>query len=114
MSNSRIEIKDLSVMIHIGVTETERIKEQEILITVEIIPFNYPPEDDNIESAVNYSTIREEIIEIAKNSKFRLIESLAKMIANNIKNKYNLKQISVTIKKFPYSDVKYVGFSITI
>ncbi len=114
MQNCRIEINNLKAYVNIGITEEERSRKQRISITAEIIPKNYPPENDSIDEVVNYSNIREDILDICRNSSFNLIESLAKSIANNIKNKYNVDRVTVKIMKFPYSDVNYVSFDITV
>jgi len=113
--NQKITLKDIKANIHIGVTEEERQKRQEILITLELIPIiDSPPKNDSIEETVNYSKIREEVLEISNSRSFNLLETLCWVIADNIKNNFKVEQVTVIAKKFPYKDVDYVSYSITI
>jgi len=111
----KITIKDIEANIHIGVTENERINKQKILLTIEIIPLmDVPPKRDNIEETINYSEIRIDVLKILNSKVFNLLETLCLQIAKKIKDDYNVKEVSVTIKKFPYKDVDYVSYSLTI
>jgi len=111
----KITLKDIKTNIHIGITENERNNEQKVLITVEIVPsINIPLKNDSIYETINYSEIRETILNISSSRSFNLLETLCWKIAKTIKNNFKIDKISVTVKKFPYNDVEYVSYSLTI
>ena len=115
MFKQKITLKDIKANIHIGVTESEKKKKQKVLITVEIIPLmGTPPKRDNIEETINYSKIRDDTIKLSNNKTFNLLETLCWEIAKMIKDNFKVAEVSVTAKKFPYKDVNYVSYSLTI
>jgi len=111
----KIILNEISTNIRIGITESERAKRQKLVISIEIVPIvNYTEIKDNIYNTINYSMIRQDVKTLLRNSKFNLIETVAAEIAKHIKNHYQIKSVTITIKKFPYKDTKYIAYSLTI
>lgn len=110
-----ISIKDLAIRVHLGVTDRERRKGQKILVSIDAQPEeDYRKIQDSLDHTVDYSSIRKAIQSIMKTAQFKLIETVAARIAHHIYDNYRVKQVTVTIKKFPYRDTKWVGYRLTI
>jgi dihydroneopterin aldolase len=104
-------IRDLALRIHIGVSEREKRKKQKILISIETEPEMAPSQvRDSIDKSVDYSSMRAGILSLLKNSRHNLIETVADRVAGYILDNFMVKQVSVTVKKFPYRDAKFVGY----
>ena len=111
----KIVIEDLALNISIGTTERERSKKQRILLTIEIEPeAQYESINDDIDKTINYSSVRKDIKRLIKTDHFRLIETVAKIIGQHLKSNYNIRSVTVCVKKFPYRDTKYVAYSLTM
>ena len=93
-----IEIEDLEVWCHIGVSSVERACPQKILISV-----TYPvplPEKDKIESTVDYAKVAESVRqEVCKHPR-ELIETLARDVCENLKSSFGITPSKIRIKKF--------------
>ncbi|MGQ9615950.1 MAG: dihydroneopterin aldolase [Spirochaetota bacterium] len=112
---STLFINDLCVKAHIGVYEKERRNKQPLLISVEVEhEIDYENFKDSIDETIDYSSLRKEIKNIARTSKFNLIESFALKIARLLKENYRVRSVSVTIKKFPYGDAAFVGCRVSL
>lgn len=79
----KIFIKDLLVRCHIGINDEEKQEPQDIMVNVEITAdvassIAY----DDLSKAVDYRPVYTHILEIAKTSRFNLIETLADTIAD--------------------------------
>jgi dihydroneopterin aldolase len=111
----RIILEEITVRVHIGVTKTERKRRQRMSMSIELYPAVDPNGiDDNIESTVNYSSVRQDVIRIMNNSTHRLIETVARKTADHIKKNYQVKLVRVTVKKYPYRDTKAVSYILEI
>jgi D-erythro-7,8-dihydroneopterin triphosphate epimerase len=77
-----IEIQDLLVRTVIGVGEEERRDKQDVLISAVLeTDTSRPGKTDDLADAVNYRTITKNILALAEQSEFRLIERFAEEIA---------------------------------
>jgi dihydroneopterin aldolase len=104
-------IQDLALRIHIGVTERERKKKQKILISIETEPEMVSGQvRDSIGNTVDYSSMRSGIRTLLMDSRHNLIETVADKVAGYVLDNFMVKQVSVTVKKFPYRDTKFVGY----
>jgi len=111
----QIFIKNLAVKVHVGVTEKERKKSQLLLVSIEATPINkYSNIRDVLENTIDYSSIRSSVKTLLKNSRFHLIETIAGEIAHLIKNTYSVRNLTVTVKKFPYKDTEWVGYRLSL
>lgn len=112
----RIIIKGAGFNCHIGVSEKERAKKQEIIIDAELF-FDIPKNlNDDVQNTVNYSDVHELIKNIAEKSQFKLIEALAEKIAKEILSSCKIKKITVKIIKpaaFKSKNAEYAAVEIT-
>lgn len=78
----QIEICDLLVRIHIGITAEERSKAQDVVINVILhTDTRAAAASDNIDDAVNYRTLNKQIVALAEASNFNLLETLVHRLA---------------------------------
>ncbi len=104
-------IQDLAAQIHIGVTEREKRKKQKILISIEAEPEMASGQiRDSLRNTVDYSSMRTGVLSLLKNSSHNLIETVADEIAGYVLKNFMVRQVSVTVKKFPYRDTKFVAY----
>lgn len=111
-----IEIKDMSVHCIIGVYDEERLKPQELLITIKCqINLDENQDLDNIDNVTSYADLKSEITDFVSSSKYKtlekLITELQKVILKKfpidiqlleinkivIAKKYNAQKVSISI-----------------
>ena len=113
-----VVIEDLSLRVHVGVTDRERSRKQRILVSVEIDREVRPGEiGDRIEGAIDYSEVRSGIAGLVESASFNLIETIAERIALSLKGRYAERGVGVlrvTVKKFPYRDARYVAYRMSL
>ncbi len=111
----RIILEDIRVRTFIGVSEKERARKQRLSVSIELEPaVKFEEIDDNIENAVNYSSIRKDVKALLKEPRCKLIETMAALLAHHIMDTYPVKSATVRVQKFPYKDTKSVTCSFTL
>lgn len=95
-----IFIKDLLLKCTIGVSDTERIHKQPIAINVNLsIDTKKAALTDNVSDTVDYKKIYLGIIDIAENSSFKLLETLADHIAKFCLQDKRIEQAKIRVEK---------------
>ena len=78
----RILIQDLLVRCIIGVNEDERKQKQDVLINLTLTAdLSKAGKSDRFEDTVDYRGIKKQVMALAENSQFHLVEALAEAIA---------------------------------
>ena len=99
-STDFVKIKGLKVNAVIGVFDWERAIEQPLLIDVSIATdISEAGKSDDINDAINYKEVCDDITELCQQTKALLIERLAELIAAHILSKYNTTQVEVSVAK---------------
>ena len=102
--SSQLELKDLLLNLHLGITKQEQLNKQPVYIDISI-ENNTPPlgcETDNIKNTLCYDDLSKTITESCSIKTYNLIEHLCQDIVDIIKIKVqNKTKISVTVKKSP-------------
>jgi D-erythro-7,8-dihydroneopterin triphosphate epimerase len=95
-----LKIKNLLLRCYIGFNPHEIGKKQDVLINIRI-EFDSSAEEktDNPEDALNYKTLSKEIIGRVENSRFNLLESLAKMVLDTVMENKRVFKTEVEIDK---------------
>lgn len=91
-------IKDLAVQTKIGIYNWEQAIRQRLNIDLEI-PINISKCNDKIENTVDYEKLCSAITEYVENNSFSLIETVAESVAELIKTKFNVNNVTVAISK---------------
>tara|TARA_B100000586_G_C19943845_1_gene356685 strand:+ start:322 stop:669 length:348 start_codon:yes stop_codon:yes gene_type:complete len=96
----KVFIKDLEVETVIGIYDWEREVRQLISISLEMdFDLKKAGRSDKIEDTLNYKKISKRIIKLAESSKNKLIENLAKKIADTVLSEFPISSIVVTLEK---------------
>ena len=99
-STDFVKIKGLKVNAVIGVFDWERAIEQPLLIDVTMATdISKAGKSDDINDAINYKEVCDDITELCQQTKALLIERLAELIAEHILSKYNTTQVEVSVAK---------------
>lgn len=107
---SRINIVDLEVFYHVGVTDEERANPQRLLITVEMdFDFSAASLTDRVEKTINYFEVAQELLKYGERRSWKLLEKLAANLADHIINRFRPEVVSIEIKKFPIPQARYVS-----
>ncbi len=112
----KIFIKDLELMMSIGIYEHERAKKQRVIVNIKA--FVEPPamgwQNEDIKESVSYEELVNEITELPKSQHFELVETFAEKIAQSCLGKTNVKSVNIHIEKPDIIEgVESVGVEIT-
>jgi dihydroneopterin aldolase len=109
----KIVLEEITIKAHIGVTSKERKRRQRMSVSVELYPTIEPNGiNDTIERAVNYSSVRQDVIRLLNTGTYKLIETAALQIAEQVRKQYNVKSVRVTVRKYPYRDTNAVSYTL--
>jgi len=107
---SRINLVDLEVFYHIGITDAERAKPQRLLITVEMdYDFSIAAQSDRLDRTINYFEVAQELLKYGEGRNWILLEKLTANVADFIMNRFKPEAVTVEIKKFPIPQAKHVS-----
>ena len=104
-----ILIQDIKMRLHIGVTEKERRKRQKVFVSLEMRPEGETHGEDMLEHTIDYSAVRRGLHSLLRDTRFKLIETVAERSAQYVLDNFSARHVTVTVKKFPYRDTAYVG-----
>ncbi len=95
-----IFLSGLKVKAHIGVTEEERNKLQELRFDMQIeLHHKNRFENDDLSETIDYAAIEKIICEETEKSNFKLLETLGETIISQIKRVFTFKEIEIKISK---------------
>ena len=95
-----IEIKDMSVQCIIGVYDEERLKPQELLITIKCqINLDENQDLDNIDNVTSYADLKSEITDFVSSSKYKTLEKLITELQKVILKKFPIEIQLLEINK---------------
>ena len=111
----KILISDLTLLISIGIHDFEKTKKQEVKFNISIdINSSLVPNENNLNSIVNYETIVKTITKLAKNKHYELLETLAEDIFDQLFKNINIQKIKLKIEKTQIiKNTSSVGIEIT-
>lgn len=97
-TRTRIEIRGLQVFGHHGVHAYERERGRWFLVDAALdVP---APEEDELESTVNYTDVVETICELSGSRQFRLLESFARALAEGLLARFpKIERARVRVRK---------------
>ncbi|HBC87643.1 MAG TPA: dihydroneopterin aldolase [Lentisphaeria bacterium] len=96
----KIIIRDLKIPAIIGTYGWERKKKQNIILNIEIsCDLRKAGRSDNLEDTINYKTLKKQIIDHIRKSKYFLIEKAAGAVAELCLATKGVKKAKVTVDK---------------
>lgn len=109
-----IRLEQIEVLANIGVPDDERAQPQRLTISLSLWPARSATElNDNIENAVNYADVCEEVRAFVQSRRDRLIETLADALAARLLDGFPITRVALEIRKFILPKVKFVSVSVT-
>lgn len=95
-----IDIKDLLVRAIVGINDDERTNRQDVLINISLeTDTRAAARSDDIADAVNYRTVTKQVIALAEESQFLLVERMAEEIARICLSDVRVERVAVGIEK---------------
>jgi dihydroneopterin aldolase len=93
-------VKDLRIETIIGIYDHERTSKQTVVFDFEMAAdVAKPGASENIEDALNYKTLTDNIINFVEQSEFLLIETLAEKVASIILDDFSVPAVKLTLHK---------------
>ena len=109
-----VRIEQIEVLAHIGVPDEERGQPQRLTISVRFWPSRLAAElNDDIDNAVNYAEVCDEVRRFVQSRRDRLIETLADALATCLLEAYAMDRVMIEIRKYVLPDVKFVSITVT-
>jgi len=95
--NKKIIIKDLILLMSVGIHQFEKLKKQKVKFNLEIT--TDPNLKPDIKTIVNYESVINDIKRLTKKTHFELLESLSESILDEIFKNKKIKKIKLKIEK---------------
>ena len=95
--NKKIIIKDLILLLSVGIHKFEKEKKQKVKFNIEIT--TDPNLKPDIKTIVNYERVVNDIKSLTKKTHFELLESLSESIFDEIFKNKKIKKIKLKIEK---------------
>lgn len=112
--DSRIHINQLELMACIGVPDKERENPQRLTISLTLWPRRDGADlNDDITRTVNYAAVCAETKKFVRDRRDRLIETLADALANHLLEVFEIRRITIELRKFILPDVEFVSVLVT-
>jgi 7,8-dihydroneopterin aldolase/epimerase/oxygenase len=112
--DDQIQIRGLEVWVHVGVPEEERAESQRLTFDLTLWPVRSPAElNDEIERAVDYAAVCEEVKRFVQNRRDKLIETLADALATHLLARFEIRKITIELRKYVLPGVEFVSVTVT-
>ena len=99
--SDRIYIRDLALRCIIGIYPEERVNKQDIILNIVMDVVSHAPaaKSDDIVDAIDYKSIKKELVALVEASSFNLIETMAQRCADICLSRTGVTQVRVTVDK---------------
>ena len=112
--DDEVHIEQLEVFAHIGVPDDERSAPQRLTFSITLWPVRDASElADEIARAVNYAVVCAETKKFVRDRRDRLIETLANALAKHLLEVFEIRRITIELRKFILPDVEFVSVTVT-
>jgi 7,8-dihydroneopterin aldolase/epimerase/oxygenase len=109
-----IRIEQLEVFARIGVPDDERSHPQRLTVSMTFWPTGHGRElGDDIGRTVDYAAVCAETKKFVDIRSDRLIETLADALANHLLATFEIRKITLELRKFILPDVEFVSVTVT-
>ena len=111
----RFILQGMETQASIGIYDYERAAPQRIIIDAELcLDASTEPQDDQIESTLNYDIIRETILNIVSAKHYDLQETLARKLFDSLQLLNGVRSVRVkTSKPDAYSDCEMISYQLS-
>jgi 7,8-dihydroneopterin aldolase/epimerase/oxygenase len=112
--DDQIHIEQLEVFAHVGVPDDERSALQRLTFSITLWPTRDASElEDQIAKAVNYAAVCAETKKFVLDRCDRLIETLADALAFRLLEVFEIRRITIELRKYILPEVEFVSVSVT-
>jgi len=110
--NKKVIIKDLILLLSIGIHQFEKLKRQRVKFNIEITTDpNIKPE---IKTIINYESVINDIKKLSEKKHYELLESLSESIFDEIYKNKKVKKVKLKIEKLDIiKETESVGIEVT-
>ncbi len=109
-----IRIERIEVLAHIGVPDDERSQPQRLTFSVAFWPNKSGAElKDDIARAVNYAAVCHEVKKFVGERRDKLIETLADKLAFHLLALFEIRRVTIELRKYILPDVEFVSVTVT-
>jgi FolB domain-containing protein len=113
MTKDLIHIENLELSAHIGVPEEERLHPQRLTLSLTLLPKNdFTALNDELTKTVDYFALTRRVRNLATQSRWKLIESLAQEIATCILAEFEVQSLQLELRKYILPDTDFVAVRI--
>lgn len=113
-NSDRIQIERLEMLAHIGVPDEERVAAQRLTFSITFWPLRKMDEmKDDISQAVNYASVCAETKKFVAARRDKLIETLADALALHLLETFEMRRITIELRKYILPDVEFVSVTVT-
>jgi FolB domain-containing protein len=113
-NKDRIHIECLEIQAHIGVPDEERSAAQRLTFNLTLWPLREMQDtNDDISRTVNYASVCAETRKFVAASRSKLIETLANALAVHLLAIFEIRRITIELRKYILPDVEFVSVTVT-
>jgi dihydroneopterin aldolase len=110
----QVRIEQLEIFAHIGVPDEERAAAQRLTFHMAVWPVRQAGElGDEISKAVNYASVCAETRKFVAARRDKLIETLANALALHLLDTFEIRRITIELRKYILPDVQFVSVTVT-
>jgi dihydroneopterin aldolase len=109
-----IRIEQLEIFARIGVPDDERSRPQRLTVSMTFWPVAQSSElGDDLDRAVDYAAVCAQTKNFVDVRSDRLIETLADALASHLLGAFEIRRITLELRKFILPDVEFVSVTVT-
>ena len=109
--NKKVIIKDLILLLSVGIHKFEKLKKQNVKFNIEIT--TDPNLKPDVKTVVNYESIINDIKRLTEKKHFELLESLSESIFDEIFKNKKIRKVKLKIEKLDIiKETKSVGIEV--
>lgn len=113
-NSGQIHIERLELLAHIGVPDEERSAPQRLTFSITFWPVRQMDDlNDGISRTVNYASVCAETKKFVAARRDKLIETLADALALHLLEIFEIRRVTIELRKFILPDVDFVSVTVT-
>jgi dihydroneopterin aldolase len=112
--NDAVHIAGLEIFAHVGVPDEERSAAQRLSFHLSFCPVRpFPELSDEIGLAVDYANVCAEVKRFVESRRDKLIETLALALAQHLLEAFEIRKITVELRKYILPETEFVSVMVT-
>ena len=112
--SDQIHIEGLEILARLGVSDEERASAQRLIFNITYWPTHHGAKlDDDIARTVDYAGVCTEAKNFVEARTDRLIETLADALAMHLLEVFEIRRITIELRKFILPEVEFVSVTMT-